>query len=154
MTLIRVCKQKPKDFSPKVEIAAIYVNVDGRLLFLKLSHKKSEAGSWGVPAGKLEVNESPLKGAKRELFEETGIVVIPDKSFQVLGKLYVSKSEIDYIYHAFILDLDEQTTIHLSDEHSSYKWVSKDEAERLHLMTGAKEALDFYYQYRLKNGCD
>ena len=31
----------------------------------------SEAGSWGVPAGKIEPNEIPLQGAARKLFEET-----------------------------------------------------------------------------------
>ncbi|MCX6755773.1 MAG: NUDIX domain-containing protein [Candidatus Nomurabacteria bacterium] len=33
-----------------------------------------ETGDWGLPGGHLEFGESAISGAKRELFEETGLV--------------------------------------------------------------------------------
>ncbi len=32
-------------------------------------------GNWAFPGGKLEVNETPLEAAKREVFEETNLIV-------------------------------------------------------------------------------
>ncbi|PJD95920.1 MAG: NUDIX hydrolase [Parachlamydia sp.] len=141
---IKVYEKKPEDFFPKVEVAATYVSLNGKLLLLELAPKKQEAGAWGVPAGKLEVDEMPVKGAQRELFEETGI----DKDiedFQSLGALYIRKPDLDYTYHLFSLNLNTQYPVCLSPEHSSYKWVSPAEARNLPLMNGANQALDVYY---------
>lgn len=129
-----------------LEVAATYLNVGGKLLFLELASCKSEAGAWGVPAGKIELDETPVQGAKRELLEETGIDISSENSFQLLGQLYISKPNMDYIYHAFAVYLDKISIIRLSSEHSSYTWVSMQETESLPLMNGAKQALDFYHR--------
>lgn len=134
--------KKPKDFSPKVEVAAIYLNVNDKLLLLELGADKQEKGAWGVPAGKLEVGERPVQAAKRELLEETGIDIEAESSFYPLGELYIRKPEIDYTYHLFGINLESPPTIWLSPEHCSYQWVSRFEAESLPLMNGAKLALD------------
>lgn len=141
---IIVYKQKPNDFISQVEIAATYVNSNGKLLLLQLAQNKQEKGFWGVPAGKLEINEIPLKGAKRELFEETGIDADMDH-FLPLGELYIRKPDIGYVYHLFTVNFDTQPFVTLSKEHVLYKWVSRNEAESLPLMQGAHQALDAYY---------
>lgn len=142
----KVYEQQPENFSPSLEVAATYLSISDKLLLLEIAHSKSEAGFWGVPAGKIELNETPIRGAKRELLEETGIDISSNNSLQLLGQLYISKSTIDYIYHVFITHLDKLPIIQLSNEHSSYKWVSRQEAENLPLMYGGKQALDFYYR--------
>lgn len=142
----------PIDFSPSVEVAASYVNVLGKILFLQLSSRKPEAGAWGVPAGKLETNEKPQSGAKRELFEETGIFIDSESSFCPLGKLYIRKPAVDYIYHLFGIELDSEPSIKLSNEHIDYKWALRSEVENMPLMAGAHLALDTYFQnFSLKN---
>ena len=143
---ISVYDKMPEQFFPQVEVAAIYVNVDDKILLLQLANHKQEKGSWGVPAGKLEVHEKPLQAAKRELFEETGINIESEDAFQSLGTLYIRKPELDYVYHLFGIRLGVIPSLSLSDEHCSYVWVSKEEAEALPLMNGAKQALDAYYQ--------
>ncbi len=145
-----VYESKPIDFSPDVEVVATYVEVNGKLLFLKLSQSKQEAGAWGVPAGKLEADEIALMGAKRELFEETGIIITPKDLFRSLGQLYIRKPGIDYLYRLFAVKLDESPHIKLSEEHQNYQWVTPGEAEGLNLMNGARQALDFYYRQREK----
>lgn len=143
---INVYSKMPEQFSPKVEVAAIYVNINNKILFLQLANHKNEKGSWGVPAGKLEANETPLHAAKRELFEETGISIKSDDAFQSLGTLFMSKPELDYVYHFFGICLEAVPSLSLSDEHCSHAWISREEAETLPLMKGAKEALGAYYQ--------
>jgi 8-oxo-dGTP pyrophosphatase MutT (NUDIX family) len=143
---IEVYEHKPEGFSPAVEVAAIYVNVGEKLLLLKLSHLKREAGKWSIPAGKIEANESAVQGAKRELFEETGIDVISEDALHSFGRLYICKPDIHYIYHLFGVELQDLPSVQLSDEHLSYQWASRQEAEALPLMSGGKQALDFYFQ--------
>lgn len=143
-----VFEQKPADFAPAVEGAAIYVDVNGKLLLLHLSPQKEEAGAWGVPAGKLEKDEDPLLGAKRELYEETDIDLAEDQ-FQSLGELYIRKPEIDYVYHLFWVRLDAYPEVRLSLEHTAYLFALKKEAEKLPLMKGAWKILE-YYERRLK----
>jgi len=142
----KVYEQKPANFSHTVEVSAVYINVGEKLLFLELSDRKLEAGAWGVPAGKVDVNEVPLKAAKRELYEETGIS-ISGNLFQSYGQLFICRPDIDYIYYLFGASLDKLPTVHLSSEHSTYKWVSRREAECLPLMNGAQQALDFFFRH-------
>jgi 8-oxo-dGTP pyrophosphatase MutT (NUDIX family) len=97
-----------------------------------------------VPAGKLEKNEAPEEGARRELFEETGIYIEHPSHIQFLGSLYIRKTELDYVYHYFKVKLEHQPEIHLSNEHQSYKWASSEDLERLPLIAGAEEALKIY----------
>lgn len=146
MENIKVYKRKPKGFVFSVEIAAIYVSVNDQLLLLKRMTGKSESDTWGVPAGKLELHESPSDAAKRELFEETGI--FSDKAISI-GSLYMVKPNVSYCYHAFTLLLDATPLVVLSDEHSAYRWVSLNEAHELPLMQGAREALDFFQKQLL-----
>lgn len=138
-TEIKVHNKKPEGFTPKVEVAAIYVTLNNKFLFLEIASHKQEAGLWGVPAGKLESDEIPIKAAKRELFEETGIDISLDE-FQPLGTLYISKPDIDYSYHIFSVHLNTECPVNLSAEHTSYKWVLPTEVKSLPLMNGAYQA--------------
>lgn len=146
--LALVYEEQPADFFPNVEIGAAYVDVNGKFLLLELAPGKQEAGAWGVPAGKMEMHETPAACAKRELFEETGINTPSETLFQPIGSLYIRKPGMDYTFHLFLLVLDQEPDIQLSSEHQAYKWVTQEEAEALHLMQGAKEALDFCCRQR------
>lgn len=148
--VLEVHESKPEGFSEKIQVGACYVEIDNKLLLLQLSSTKSESGKWGVPAGKLEKNESPLNGAIRELFEETGITIDLSSQIQSLGSLYIRKKELDYIYHMFKVKLDQMPKVHLSAEHQNYTWASLKELEELPLMEGAKEALRHYQLTSIK----
>lgn len=54
MQKVEVHETKPENFNPQVEVAACYLECDGKLLLLLNAFGDSEAGSWGVPAGKLD----------------------------------------------------------------------------------------------------
>lgn len=141
---VKVYNTIPEGFSPRIEVAGIYVNVEDKILFLQLADHKDEKGLWGVPAGKLEACEEPLQAARRELFEETGITV-GQEAFQTFGAIYIRKPELDYVYHLFGLRLNTIPLLSLSREHCSYIWVSKEEAHTLPLVNGAAHALNVYY---------
>lgn len=134
----------PSDFTPQVQVAACYLEINNKLLLLQRAQGKLEPGKWGVPAGKLENNETPENAAKRELLEETGIFLENPSRIQRLNSLYIRKPEVDYVYHVFKVQLDRIPEIHLSDEHQSYTWATSKDIETIALMDGAKEALQHY----------
>lgn len=147
---IEIFESKPKDFNSKVDVAAAYLEIDGKILFLQLSERKEYFRRWGVPAGKFEREEAPESALRRELFEETGISFSAIHSVQSIGQLYIRKPKLDYVFHAFKVHLKHLPEIVLSDEHIAYRWVSPEEAKTLDLLDGAEYALEFYRSHSTK----
>jgi ADP-ribose pyrophosphatase YjhB (NUDIX family) len=58
---------------PKIGAAAV-IEVDGRLLLARRAYEPWR-GYWYLPAGYVEVDESPAEAAEREVYEETGLRV-------------------------------------------------------------------------------
>lgn len=139
----------PKGFIPQVQVAACYLEINHKLLLLQRAQGKIEPGKWGVPAGKLENNETAENAAKRELLEETGISFENDSQIKYINSLYIRKPEVDYIYHAFKIHLDLIPEVHLSNEHQNYLWATSKDMETLALMDGAKEVLQHYQSMKL-----
>ena len=73
---------------------------DGKIILVKQFRYPFKDFIFELPAGKLEVNEDPLKCAERELIEETGYRA---KSISKLGAIYSTPgfcSEVLHIYYA------------------------------------------------------
>jgi 8-oxo-dGTP pyrophosphatase MutT (NUDIX family) len=117
----QIYRSKPENFLALVEVSAIYVFIGGKILFLQRALGQSEEGKWGVPAGKLEIAETAIAAARRELFEETGIIIKSEGELLFLDELYIRKPNIDYVYYSFELKCCEVPHVFLSREHSDYK---------------------------------
>ena len=63
--------------SPKLGALAVVLR-DGHVL-LAQRQKAPDAGKWGFPGGHVELGETALDAAARELLEETGVVARPVK---------------------------------------------------------------------------
>ena len=144
---VEVTDRKPLNFQSKMESSACYLEVGGQLLLIQQEKGRTDEGKWGVPAGKLELNETPEMAAKRELFEETAVQLSSPSQMVYLGTLYIRKPDLDYIYYMFKIHLDQRPSIRLSFEHSSYQWMHSEDVKNLPLRPGAREALQYY-----KNG--
>lgn len=145
---LEIYETAPEGFTPQVEVAACYLEIDGQILLLQKAYGEREGGTWGVPAGKLEKEESPEEGAKRELFEETGICIQSASQIQHFGSLYIRKPGIDYVYHQFKIQLDKKPDVRISQEHQDFQWVALSQIENLPLMDGAKQVLDRYQEHK------
>jgi ADP-ribose pyrophosphatase YjhB (NUDIX family) len=58
-----------------VSVAAAVINNDGRVLVIR----RRDRGTWQLPGGVLELGETVEAGVRREVHEETGIVIEPER---------------------------------------------------------------------------
>ncbi|PJG86016.1 NUDIX hydrolase [Conservatibacter flavescens] len=90
-------------YKPNVTLACV-VHCKGKFLFVEeFEHGKLTLNQ---PAGHLEENETLLEGAKRELFEETGI----QAEMQKLLKIYqwhAPRTQTDFLRFTFVLELED-----------------------------------------------
>ena len=61
------------DVRTVIVVAAVLVDIDGRILVAQRPEGKAMAGLWEFPGGKLEAGELPETALVRELKEELGI---------------------------------------------------------------------------------
>jgi 8-oxo-dGTP pyrophosphatase MutT (NUDIX family) len=54
--------------------AGVVLDADGRVLL----GRRSDTGNWGLPGGIIDPGEEPADAAVREIFEETGVIAVPD----------------------------------------------------------------------------
>ena len=64
--------------NPIPVVASIVLNEKKEILLVKRKVAPS-VGCWALPGGFIELNETPAKAGKRELFEETGIKANPGR---------------------------------------------------------------------------
>jgi len=82
------------------------------------------SGTWDPPAGRLAPGESFERGAVREVYEETGLLVAPQRLLATWvgespgGGLLASATYVSRV---------SADGVRLSDEHLGYKWVTLDE---------------------------
>ncbi|MFC6651538.1 NUDIX domain-containing protein [Paenibacillus rhizoplanae] len=62
-------------------VAAVVRDEQDRILLIR---KKDET-LWGLPAGAIEPGETPSRALRREVFEETGLMVTPEQIIGVFG---------------------------------------------------------------------
>lgn len=124
------------------EVSICFCECSGKILMLNRSLTKSEGGKWTAPSGKCEVGEAPIDTARRELFEETGIEA---KSERLISKgVLIQKNEnLSVRLHLFMISLRSfpNDILLSSKEHTSYLWVTPQEALALPLMLGASDCI-------------
>lgn len=99
-----------------------------RFVLLRRHSHKPDGGTWGLPAGKVEPDESDEVAVVRELFEETGYQA-ETAELRLLG-IYDFTTPTGTInnFVTYKLQLKNPHTIILEDNaHSEYKWVTAEE---------------------------
>jgi ADP-ribose pyrophosphatase YjhB (NUDIX family) len=98
---------------------------DGRLL---LARRKAEPfrGRWDIPGGFLEEGEAPLDGLRRELKEETGLEVEPERFLGVWMDRYggdsTAEATLNLYWTARVVGGDPQP----ADDVSELRWFDRD----------------------------
>ncbi len=109
--MIRV-KIVPND--TKTVAKVVFINEEDQVLMLKRSDYVDKfAGEWDLPGGHLKQDESLLDGLRREVEEETGLIVESPKMIEKQANLH-------FFYAKY-----PSRPIKLSHEHTGFKFFHK-----------------------------
>ncbi len=95
------------------------VRDDGRVLLLQ-----RPTGTWDPPAGRLATGESFKRGAVREVYEETGLLVAPQR---ILATWVGTGPNGDALAAVTYMGRTRGSAVRLSHEHLDYRWASVEE---------------------------
>lgn len=138
---------KPKNFKSKFDIVSCFLEYNGKILLLHRQEHKPQGDAWGVPAGKVDVGETPHQAIVRELKEETSYVVAEEKKLLYFGKVYVRYPTYDFIYNIFHLPEEWEPRIIINPkEHKAFEWVSPTAAFEMSLMPDLGDCIRLFYK--------
>jgi 8-oxo-dGTP diphosphatase len=136
--------EKPDGFVFDKTAAGCFIIVEDRFLILKRGESQSQFGTWGLPAGGINSDEEIDEGMVRELHEETGLKF--DKTeLKYVQKFYV-KIYKNFEFYIYTIKLNIMPEIKIDkNEHTDFKWVTRNEALKLPLIMGFKESMDYFF---------
>ena len=115
---------------PGVGVAVVS---DGRLLLIRRG-RGPQVGKWAVPGGKVDLGESLVEAARREVAEETGLEI------EVGPAIWVGESigpgsppEWHYTLIDFLGSPIGERSPRASDDASEVTWITIDEARAMDL---------------------
>lgn len=113
----------------QVGVKALIKNNKNEYLFLRRSAKKypGKDKRWDIPGGRIEPEESLVDALTREVKEETNLDV-DTTSLQLIAAQDIFVQ--DKNFHSVRLTYYASATgdVHLSEEHTEYIWLSKQDA--------------------------
>lgn len=130
----------------------VYSIIDKKINYFILKRKWHWKG-WEFPKGGMEKNESELNSVKREVFEETGQKILQLKKFNVSGKYNYEKKLKDrpgykgQTYTLFSAQIKKGKIQIDEKEHSTYKWVSFENAIKKLTWANQKKCLKIVNKY-------
>ena len=117
------------------------VNKEGKILITKRHPNKDYGGMWEISGGSVIAGETPLEGAKRELFEETGLKAEINELLY-MGQIIREKSGCIHNFYLYRGDFSEKDITLQETETVDFKIVTADE---IYKMAKSVEFLDFSY---------
>lgn len=106
-----------------ISVYAILRNEKGQFLLLKRSENShTNPGKWDLPGGKLGPGETLEDAVVREVWEETGISIVPGEIAGYVAFELPQKKVISIVYNGGYVIAD----VKLSYEHLEYSWISLD----------------------------
>ena len=132
--------------------AHIFRKNENEIEFLLLKRAEGEIypGLWQMVTGSIaDENEKGFETALREIKEETGLV--PDQFWVVphINSFYWPERDCICTIPVFAALAASNFNVSISDEHSDFKWVSKEEALRLLAWPGQRRSVEIIYEYFL-----
>lgn len=101
-------------------------------------------GFWELPGGGVDYGELPQESLKREIQEECGLAV--EVLYPLVVNTYtmpVEKDEVQRIEITFLCKSEnEDQEVVLSNEHSEYRWITKEEIKDFDFSDYMREVIE------------
>ena len=123
-----------------VGVGALIVQ-HGRVVLIKRG-KAPLLGEWSIPGGLLELGETTRRGAEREAFEETGLVVRATELLGVFDRIVPDGKRT--LYHYVLIDfLCEVVSgaLRASGDAADARWFTREEISGLALPEDTREVI-------------
>ena len=123
-----------------VAVKGVVMNRD-RTLIVRRNGMANPDGRdwWEFPGGTLEFGEPPEQTLVRELREETGLKVVPDRVLYVWSAMV--REEYQIVVITYLCSCEDVSQVVLSEEHSGYRWADRN-TMREYLADDIQKALD------------
>ena len=129
--------------------AHIFRQVEDEIEFLLMKRAENEiyAGVWQMVTGAIMHGEKAFDAAFREINEEAGVV--PQKMWVVpyVNSFYSRRRDHICMVPVFAALIDSNAKVTLSDEHSDFQWVRRDDAIRLLAWQGQRNSVKTIHNY-------
>lgn len=118
---------------------------DGTLLM----ERRSDCGRWGLPGGGIEVEESLEEGLRREVLEETGLVLTDEELFAVFPGpsrivRYPDGNVVRLLTFVFRANVEDFGTLRRSEESEELRFFGRDELPTLDTIETSRPILQAY----------
>ncbi|MNW54253.1 RNA pyrophosphohydrolase [compost metagenome] len=109
-------------------VAAIIRNEENEILFVRKNNERI----WGLPAGAIEMGETPAESVTREVYEETGLIIRAEKILGVFGGEkyryeYSNGHQVEYLTIVFECKIVDGTLNGLDGEIEKVRFYWEDE---------------------------
>jgi ADP-ribose pyrophosphatase len=113
---------------PRAAVAMIVENVRGSIVLARICRYTTGGTDWELPAGGVEIGETEIDAARREVLEETGYASEDHRVIYSYYPMSGSANKVFHIVHCRALD-------HLQDfdpdEVSETRWFTEDEVRQM-----------------------
>lgn len=129
----------PKKSFALVGQKAIITNPDNKILVLQRSNESGSGSKWSLPGGALEHGESPTEAIKREIKEETTLLVKDVTPFHTISYLNSDGDFVVIVGYSCVIKSGE---VNLNWEHNTFKWLYIKDALALDLTEDGKTLIN------------
>lgn len=127
-------------------VTGIVYDPNGRILLVR----QRDGGVWSTPGGVIEPNETPADAVVREVWEETGLHVRPERVLGVFGGpafvvRYPNGDETQYVIIIFDCPVVGGELRSETDETIGLRFVASEEFDRLEVTPWTREVMPLLY---------
>lgn len=108
------------------------------------SYDSPNQGKWDVPGGRVKPGEIFYEGLRREIQEESGLIVILGKPFSVQEWRPTIKGIEHQIIGTFIECFSNSSKTRLSKDHDGYEWINPHDYRKYDLVGALPRAFEDY----------
>jgi ADP-ribose pyrophosphatase YjhB (NUDIX family) len=142
--LVKVFASEKGYQTPKVDVRGVLFRKDKILMV-----RETIDGNWSVPGGWADVGLSPSEVARKEVFEEAGLVVAPIRLLAVLDKqCHSHPPDLYHIYKIFILCEEQGGKLNGGMETSETGFFGLEELPVLSVPRITEEQIRLMFEYK------